>query len=59
MKRAMYGKETNEGLDKIKRDLGASLREADTGLPDIASMGFAPLNAAEFGMELPAELWGD
>lgn len=55
----MYGKETNEGLDKIKRDLGASLREADTGLPDIASMGFAPLNAAEFGMELPAELWGD
>lgn len=59
MKRAMYGKDVNEGLDKIKKDLGQTLREADTGMPDIASMGFAPMNLDEIDgeMDLPAELW--
>lgn len=60
LKRVALGKEINEGFDEVRSAIARQLREAETGMPSIAAMGFLPLNMDEWADDegLPPELMG-
>ena len=48
MQRHTVYKEQEDAMRNIENEIRKVLWSEDTGMPDVAMMGFAPLNADEF-----------